>query len=248
MTLRLVWGIALVVWFHGMAVAAEPVASAESGLRVRMQDSGTIAGRLQILYPTGKSEPADASVAFSRNGDLVGTAQTDENGEFQMDSLQPGAYTATAVVDKASTDFQVLVMAYDPAAPAKELMMQGTLTPVPADDMVLSETPVPMMDASVCETCGGQVCGPEVMCDNPCSCQAPVDEVIVEEEVIIEDDYAMMGACGGCCSGGFSSGGCCGGGGAIGGRGLGLLGLGGLAAGITALAIDDDDPVSPFRP
>ncbi len=207
-------------------------------LKVRLQETGNLAGRLQMVYPTGKALPAQAKIAFSQEGDLVGSATTNEEGEFQLAQLAPGQYEATAVAADASTDFQVDVLAYDPAAKPEEMLMQGTLSPVADESLVATA------GRKICDKCGGEIIpegevlleGDEVIGDI-CHCG---EEVVVEE--ILEEPCCEMGAC--CpAPGGFGGGGCCGGGG----KGLGLLGLGGLAAGITALAVDNNNnPVSPY--
>ncbi len=211
-----------------------------AALKVRLQESGSLAGRLQMVYPTGKALPAQAKIAFSQEGDLVDSATTNEEGEFELAQLAPGTYNATAVAADNATDFQVDVLAYDPAAKPEEMLMQGTLTPV-AEEMAVAET-----GRKICDKCGGEILpegevlleGDELVGDL-CTCG---EEVLVEEEIIAEPCCAM----GACCppTGGFG-----GGGGGCGGKGLGLLGLGGLAAGLTALAVDNNgnNVVSPYH-
>ena len=223
-------------------------------LNVRLQDNGNLSGRLQVYYPTGKSEPADAKVAFTQSGQLVSSTRTDDMGHFHVEGLEPGDYTATASVGEASTDFQVKVLAFDENAAPEEMFLEGTLTPVP-EEIMGGEM---IVDGGACVDCGCENCGGEIM-----EGEVIVDEGIVYdegfvdecttcgEEVIVEETFTPDMGCG-CTTpdSGFSSCGTCGGGGGggFGGRGLGLLGIGGLAAGVTALAIDDDDAVSPSAP
>ena len=245
---------------------AEPVASqtntsatAADILNVRLQNDGKLSGRLLVLYPTGKSEPADAKVAFSRDGAMVETSRTDESGHFHVAGLQPGEYIATASVGEASTDFQVRILEFDPNADPDEMFLEGTLTPLPQGDVMVDGGLVEGALAGDCGDCGGVIAEPlygdEVVGDF-------VGGDIISEPIMdggfVMDGGCMDGACGyatdmGCC--GASTGGYfepvygCSGGGGGGGFGLGgLLGVGGLAAGITALAIDDDDVVSPAAP
>ena len=215
-----------------MEALADPVPAVEptsvAPIDVRLQTDGLLAGRFRLMYATGKSEPANATVILARGGESVVTGQTDSTGSFRLAGLEPGAYEGRAIVGEKSAEFSVEVLAYDPAAAPDEMLLQGTLTPIPdaimAPELVLTEEIVP--------ACGG--CGDCGLCG------------VVAEEVV---EAPCMAPCamGSSCGGGFAGGGCCGGGG----WGGGLLGLGGLAAGITALALDDDNPpvaVSPSAP
>lgn len=218
-------------------------------LNVRLQNNGKLSGRLQVYYPTGKSEPATATVAFTQSGQLVSSVTTDDMGHFHVEGLEPGDYTATASMGEASTDFQVKVLAFDEHAAPEEMFLEGTLTPIPAGDMVVDGGCV---DCG-CDTCGGEIISEEFVDSGIIVDEAPM---IVDEGFVIDEGMPIADCgCGatpptittgytpscGTCGGG-------GGGGGFGGRGLRLLGIGGLAAGITALAIDDDDPVSPAAP
>jgi hypothetical protein len=237
-------------------------------LTVRLQNDGLLAGRLQVFYPTGKSQPAEASVRFSQNGTLAGTAATDAEGRFQLTGLNPGEYLAQATVGNDTTDFNVNVLAFDPSADASEMVLEGTLTPIPQGEMIVDGG---MVGDVGCSSCGGEVISEPIMdagyvdtgCAT-CSGAEVIGEPIYDDGYVIDEGYvdtsyvdpgyvdqgyvADMG-CGGC-STGFSGGGCCGGGGgAVGGLRLGgLLGVAGLATGITALALDDDNEVSPTGP
>lgn len=222
-------------------------------LNVRLQDNGKLSGRLQVFYPTGKSEPADAKVAFTQSGQLIGSATTDDMGHFHVEGLEPGDYTATASVGEATTDFQVKVLAFDSNAAPEEMFLEGTLTPLPEGEVIVDGGCV---DCG-CPDCGGGVIEGEVIVDEGIVYDegiimdegVPCDSCGIGEEIIVDETFvADVGCAAPVSSCGYSqSCGTCGGGG-FGGRGLGLLGIGGLAAGITALAIDDDDPVSPAAP
>lgn len=241
--------------------------SSESNiLNVRLQNDGKLSGRLQVLYPTGKSEPADAKVAFSHDGDLVDTIRTDESGHFHVQGLEPGQYIATASVGDASTDFQVQVLEFDPNADPDEMFLEGTLTPLPQDGMIVDGG-----CGGCCDCGGGEVIsepyygGEEIVGDYYGG--DIIGEPIIDEGYVMDggivDGGCYDGTCGitesipmadtcGCSGGGYYEpvyGFTGGGGGGGGGLGIGgLLGVGGLAAGITALAIDDDDQVSPATP
>lgn len=226
---------------------------------VRLKSDGVLEGRVSIIQATGKRLPADAEVKFARGGEMVNGAKTNADGQFEVSGISPGTYTATAMIDTGAADFSVNVLPYDENAGPEQMILDATLTPTPEPQLYVDEG----MMTSTCEGCGtvmdgGYVDGGIVdggyieggivegaYCDS-CS----MGEVIIGEE-IIDPGFAaapcsMGTSCGSSC--GFSGGGgCCGGGG---GRGLGwLLGAGGLAAGITALAINDDDaPASPAGP
>ena len=251
----------IVVEAESVAKPAAPqtTTSNSSILNVRLQNDGKLSGRLQMLYPTGKSEPADAKVAFSRDGDLVESIRTDDTGHFHVAGLQPGEYIATASVGEASTDFQVRILEFDPNADPDEMFLEGTLTPLPQGDVMVDGG---FVDGGGvigdCGDCGGDIIaepyyGEEVVGDF-------VGGDIISEPIMdggfVMDGGCYDGSCGmvdqgcGCATSGYFEPvyGCSGGGGG-GGFGLGgLLGVGGLAAGITALAIDDDDVVSPAHP
>jgi hypothetical protein len=229
--------------------SAEPVAVDKSTSEdvvvrvVRLKSDGLLEGRVSIIQPTGKRLPANAAVQFARDGVLVNQVKTNETGQFEVAGMKPGAYTATASIEAGSTDFAVNVLPFDKNARPDQMILDATLTPTPELYVGADNT---------CVGCGaiveggyveGGIEGGQLMCAD-CLAQ----EVIVSEEIIAEVPCSMGTACATSC--GFSGGGgCCGGGG---GRGLGwLLGAGGLAAGITALALrdnDDDEPASPANP
>ena len=232
---------------------AAPVAdnSADVVRVVRLKSDGQLAGRVSIIQATGKRLPADAQLKFQRDGQVVEEARTNADGQFEVTGVEPGNYVATASIESGSTDFSVSVLPYDANAEPEQMMLDATLTPTP--ELYVDE-------GAACSNCGGEVIvdqgiidggyveggiigGGEMLCDSCMGGEIIADEFITEE--IIATGPCSMGSV---CGGGFSSGGgCCGGGG---GRGLGwILGAGGLAAGITALAIDDDDrPASPAGP
>jgi len=237
-------------------------------LNVRLQDNGKLSGRLQVYYPTGKSEPANAKVAFTQSGQLVSSTRTDDLGHFHVEGLEPGDYTATASLGEASTDFQVKVLAFDENAAPEEMFLEGTLTPIPSD--VGGEV---IVDGGGCVDCGCSDCGGGIIQDEvivnegivydegivmdegiPCDSCGVGEEIIVDESIVYDEGIVDMG-CG--CDTGFAptttcgscGGGAVGGGGGIGRRGFGgLLGVGLGAAGLAAGIADDDDVVSPSSP
>ena len=229
----------------------------------RLDHNGVVAGRLQMKYPTGKTAPAAARIDFTQSGQLIRSALTDSTGQFKTAGLAPGAYMARVAVGSDSAEIPVNVLEFDPVATTD--IIEGTLTPLPQGDLhvssgcdcgsaVESAPAAPMAPletpllAEGCTDCGQPLVaeGCSSGCDQPlvaegCSsgCSAPV------QEVVVGDAYApVAGFSSGCssCGGGF------GGGGLRGGRIGGLLGAAGLAGGITALAIDDEDAVSPAAP
>jgi hypothetical protein len=187
---------------------------------VVLRENGDFAGRVRLVWPTGKMEPADAAVTILRGEEAVGETRTSENGQFQLAGLEPGDYVARATIAEGSKDFQVAVLPHRTDATPSEMYFDATLTPLPN-----------MVDGAILtDSCGG--CG---VCDD---CLATE---IVAEEVPLEQCGppmpCMMGApCGTSCGGGFAGGGCCGAG------WLPLAGLAGLA-GLAALADDDDGQV-----
>jgi hypothetical protein len=191
---------------------------------VVLRENGDFAGRVRLVWPTGKMEPADASVTILRGEEAVGEAQTSANGQFQLAGLEPGEYIARATIAEGSKDFQVAVLPHRTDATASEMYFDATLTPLP--DMVDG--------AILTDSCGG--CG---VCDECLATEVVAEEVPLEQ--CGPPMPCMMGApCGTSC-GGFAGGGCCGGG------GLWPLGLAGLA-GLAALADDDNGQIVVVSP
>ena len=195
------------------AAGVEQVALPNQVVRmVRLMYDGSLQGRVRIIYPTGKTVPADAEIAFNQSEEVLQATKTNGDGMFELASFQPGRYTATVSIEAGSTDFQVDVLPYDTEATADQMLLDATLTPTPeivADEKMLSSTP----------NTGSE---------------------IIDEEVVVEEEYIepMGDYCGG-----FSGGGCCGCGG-----GFGFLGLAGLAG---LAGLDGDNPiiiVSPLAP
>ncbi len=192
------------------SAAAEQVARPREVVRmVRLTHDGSLQGRVRILYPTGKAVPAEATIAFSRSGQVWGTTKTDGEGMFVAASLSPGLYTATVSIETGSTDFGVNVLPYDSAANVEQMTLNATLTPTP--ELIPEDTLM-----SKCPTCGG-------LLDEHGICAHCGEEIVGEEFV-----DAMP-----CCGGGFAGGGF----GAGGGGWLPLAGLGGLA-GLAGLSSD----------
>jgi hypothetical protein len=222
------------------AVAPASVAEAKKLLTkenaiylVRLQDNGLLTGRLRIKYPTGKSDPAAAKVVLEQKGKKIDWTQTDESGQFELSGVKEGVYIAKATIDTGEAAFNVRVLPFDAKADEGEMLLDATLTP----------TPEVIYDAGFVDS--GALPGMCPGCDGCDSCGMVVEEYVEP----MMDPCAMGCQVAAPCGGGFSGGGCCGGGGGFG-RGLGLLGLGGLATGITALALRDDDrpPASPAAP
>ncbi len=175
---------------------------------VRLHEDGSLSGRLRVLYTTGKMVPADASVAFIQDDQVVQTAHTEADGSFQVDGLEPGKYVAETAIAEGSTTFHVDVYEHDETADEQDMLMDATLTPTP--DFVTGE-----IVSDGCTSCGGDIISEPL-----------VEETFVEEGVIY--DECALGDCGmecGTSCDGFSGGGCCGGGGG-GGFGAGAVGVG----------------------
>ena len=219
--------------------------SADAGAKdevrvVRIKQDGTLQGRVSIIQATGKRLPADAQVKIAQAGKVVGETKTNADGEFEFAGVEPGSYEATATIEAGSTDFSVNVLPYDENAAPDQMLLDATLTPTPE---LLPEATCVGCGAKIDSAVDGYVDGGVVAGDLYC-------DGCLAEEVIIDEGYvaapcAMGATC--CSSGGFAGGGCCGGGGGLG----WLLGAGGLATGITALALNDDDdrlPASPAGP
>ena len=102
----------------------------------RLNSNGLISGRLQMKYPTGKTAPANATIQFSQNGQVINTARTDTAGQFATAGLRPGSYSANVAVGANSANIPVEVLNFDPNA--KPEVIEGTLTPMPQGDLAIS--------------------------------------------------------------------------------------------------------------
>ncbi len=208
---------------NDVALGVEQAALPNEVVRmVRLMYDSSLQGRVRIVYPTGKTLPADAEITFKQSGDVLQTTKTNGDGMFEFASFRPGRYTATVSIEAGSTDFQVNVLPYDSAANEDQMMLDATLTPTP--EIVADEALT-----ATCPECGGRL-------DENGICEECGEEIIVEEYV--ESIPAE------CCGGFEGGGGCCGG-------GVGwwpLLGLAGLA-GLTGLD-NNNNPVivSPHAP
>ncbi|MEM8680528.1 MAG: carboxypeptidase-like regulatory domain-containing protein [Planctomycetota bacterium] len=183
--------------------------------QVHLDQEGSFSGRFRLVWPTGKTEPADAEVRFTAHGNTIESTQTNEDtGHYLVQGLSPGDYVVTASITEGSTDFNVEVLPFDQDAQPEEMFMDATLTPMPeyVEGEILVEDPL---------CCGEELCG--------CEMYQP----------------ACCGFSDSCCGSGY-------GGGGGGGSPLGwLLGAAGLAAGIGALADNNNNnnqPVSPVNP
>ena len=89
--------------FLGQAGNATAGAEQKVIRMVRLSPDGNVQGHLRILYPTGKTAPANAEIAFAQSGTILQATKTDAEGIFQTANLQPGLYTATVTIDNGST-------------------------------------------------------------------------------------------------------------------------------------------------
>jgi len=92
---------------------------------VRLHPDGRLIGRMRRLHPeTGRPVPVSPlSVFLIRDG--VSTAETtaDENGEFELNGLEPGAYSVVAMGPDGFTAFDILVL------PPREVVLLAARAP-----------------------------------------------------------------------------------------------------------------------
>ena len=110
---------------------------------VHLRVDGNLAGRVSVLTPDGKRVPARAHVSFLQSGQIRGAADTDEQGRFQVNGLQPGVYSVLASGPDGFAAVSVQVLPYSPDAPKERLTLDLTLVP-PGDDLsdLLAQAPV----------------------------------------------------------------------------------------------------------
>lgn len=211
------------------------VASQISGRSIHrvLQSEGGLTG--QVYRPgasgAGLMPSSQINVFLYRDSEEIRRVVSDDQGRFEIDSLEPGIYSALFVGASGMglVGFE-LVTLDDPRIVASQ--NEGALVtaqePVAATQLVMQVAP------GGAAVDGLQSVGPgEVIND------VVVDETVVNEEVVGTGVAVPMGG-----GGGFA-GGAGGAGGGIGGGAGGLLGIAGLAAGVVALATDDDDRQPP---
>lgn len=210
-------------------------------LSVRLQDDGQLVGGVRVVYPDGKSSQVDAKMVLRGQDGVVGETSTDQTGAFRMADVAPGEYTANVSLANGSVDFQVVVQPYDQDALPGEMYLDASFSPTP--ELMPAEEPVQDSTSMVCVECGQTCSFPEcggAICED---CGELVCGECIEEVPCEICDAPQMDCC--CASSGCDS---CGG---VGGGGFGWLGAAGLAAGLTALALNDSGdrpPASPVAP
>jgi hypothetical protein len=194
---------------------------------VRLRQDGRLVGRMRRLHlETGQPvSVSPLSVFFIRDGVLIEAATADENGEFAVSGLEPGAYSVVALGPDGFAAFDMLVLP-PRAAVLPAALVQG---PLAAGDSRASQDVPEMLDGSLVAL-------------------EDVQEVLLQDDPDMpplgNPDVEFVG-------GGGAMGGGAGGTGSTG-RTLAkaLLGAGigaGVGAGIGA-AIANDGPSSPFSP
>lgn len=213
---------------QGGAIPASDTADAAGpsvihGTPFEMGADGSVRGRVVRLNRNDlTSQPiSDAQVYFVRQNAVVAESVSGEDGLFVTNGLSTGIYSLVVTRGSSHMAIAVEVTPASTARAAAESDNEFSLAAFQADPGVPE---VPLIYEE--------------------------DGVIVEEYVVEEDDPLA----GGMFAGGPGGGGAGGGGAAGGGGGFGLgalLGGAGLAAGIVALADDDDDIrviISPASP
>tara|TARA_R110002049_G_scaffold2750_2_gene21787 strand:+ start:671677 stop:672972 length:1296 start_codon:yes stop_codon:yes gene_type:complete len=236
------------------------VAQTAGGMKGQLHQAGARGAELDSAQMT--------NVFVIKDGLEVGRAITDEQGNFEIETLEPGEYSLLAVgpdglglVGFELVDPTVAAQAANAFSNGDETLVARLggcccnrfamqVAPMPevinvVEDVVISETPVD----SVCGGCGEAI--------GTCGCEAPVDPCACGSSLagdgVILDEFGMPIAGGGYVpggGGGFSGGGGGfyggggGGGGFIGGGG-GLGGLAGLAGTIGVIAATTSDDSNP---
>jgi len=105
---------------------AEGTALAYRGSQgIRLRVDGNLAGRVCALDPTGQYVPVRAKVAFIRNAQVIGSARTDEMGNFQVSGLRPGVYSLIAVAREGLAAVSVRVLPFERAAADPTRLFDG---------------------------------------------------------------------------------------------------------------------------
>lgn len=242
------------------AVKAEPVepvgaedAATASILRnhtVRLQPGGRLVGRVRRLHPqTGQPlRLRRSSVFLLQDNEVVARTPVDEDlGMFSFEGVEPGAYSVTAVGPGSLAAFSLYVDSEAEAGEARVRRGAASLArlrrnQVPNQLQIeLAAVGPENIDAAlqiVAQDLPGGA-GPGQPAPGPNAGQPPV---------ALPPGLGPGGGFGGG-GGGFGGGGFGGGGGGgLGGGGLGLLAVGGAVAGIIAVADNNNQPASPFKP
>ncbi len=203
-----------------------------------LQSEGGLTGQVYRAGASGSGlmPSSQTNIFLYRDSEEIRRVVSDESGRFEIESLDPGVYSALFVGSSGMglVGFE-LVVENDPrmAASSKDGALIAAQDSAAATQLVMQVAP----GGAVVD--GLQAMGPGVVVSD-----VLVDETVVSDEVVGTGVAVPMGGGGG---GGFAGGaGGGGGGGGIGGGGAGgLLGAAGLAVGIVALATDDDDRQPP---
>ncbi|NQT15967.1 MAG: carboxypeptidase regulatory-like domain-containing protein [Planctomycetes bacterium] len=132
---------------------AEIAAETQRPYTVHLRVDGNLAGRVRAINTAGNLVPVRATISFMQEGRVVGTARSDESGNFQAVGLRPGTYSVVASGRSAPGGsreyigaFSVRILAFDESAPGDQLLLDMTL--MPADDLMKllgMETPAPYL-------------------------------------------------------------------------------------------------------
>ncbi len=78
---------------------------------VQLDEAGGVNGRIAVVDSATDATVAavGVKVTINRRGEALATSNTDWNGEFRIDGLQPGAYTFIASSDTAMATFGIYV-------------------------------------------------------------------------------------------------------------------------------------------
>ena len=97
---------------------------------VRLRVDGNLAGRVRGIGAGGTLVPIRATVSFVQNGQVIGSARSDERGRFQGHGLRPGVYSVLAEGQGQIGAFSVEILPFAEGATQEELLLDITLMPV----------------------------------------------------------------------------------------------------------------------
>jgi hypothetical protein len=186
---------------------------------VYQQVDGNVSGRLSRFDASGSLVPVRANIHFIRDGIRVSLARSDERGRFQAVGLRPGVYSVIAVSREGFGVESILIRPFAEGA----VRVQPTASEVGFARYTPLSLEMTLIPLDEFELLAGML-----------------NEGVVD--VPVAQPALPAGGGGGAFGGGRF-------GGARFGRGLGgLLGVAGLATGVTALATHERTQASPFAP
>lgn len=215
-----------------------------SRFRVQRLADGSVAGQVVVPQDGYLAVPGVTTLTFQRNGTVLASTKSDEEGKFVAENVPVGTLSMVATGPSGHAAYAVEVVAFN-AANAAGGNQSSTLQASPrfvsfqeqvGRELLVLLIPPALMDEVrrlLNERLGGL--GP----DGALASDLPAPPVAAEEAT--SNAANSLNAAGGFAGGGFGGGA---GGGAFAGGGGGALGIAALATAVAALATNDGDGFS----